>query len=69
MKHDFNFVNFDNVQMARWFTINNLTINDELKIKIDGHAGINGNIQIANIVLKYLISNKFISKNGSIKII
>jgi hypothetical protein len=69
LKHDFNFVKFDNVQMNRWFTINNLTINDELKIKIDGHAGVDGNIKIADVVLKYLIKNKFISKNDSIKII
>lgn len=69
LKNDFNFVNFDNMQMCAWFAKNKLTINDELGIKIDGHAGINGNIQIANIVLRYLISNKFISKKSSIKII
>jgi hypothetical protein len=69
LKHDFNFVNFDNMPMSSWFAKNNLTINDELGLKIDGHAGISGNIQIANIVLKYLISNKFISDKNLIKII
>lgn len=69
LKHDFNFVNFNNMQMVNWFTTNNLTISNELGIKIDGHAGLNGNIQISQIVLKYLINNKFIEKSDYIKII
>ena len=69
LKHNFNFVNFNNMQMVNWFTTNNLTISNELGIKIDGHAGLNGNIQISQIVLKYLINNKFIEKSDYIKII
>jgi hypothetical protein len=69
IKHDFNFVNFDNIQMQEWFIKNKLTINDELHVNIDGHAGIVGNELIANVVLKYLIKNNFISKIDSIKLI
>jgi hypothetical protein len=46
--------------MSDWFMENKLRIDDELKIKIDGHAGLNGNKEIANIVLKYLNKNKLI---------
>lgn len=60
LEHDFNFVSFGNLQMSDWFMENKLRIDDELKIKIDGHAGLNGNKEIANIVLKYLNKNKLI---------
>jgi len=69
LKHDFNFIPFGGFQMQQWFIANKLTINDELNTKIDGHAGIEGNKRIANIVLNYLYMNKFISKNESIKMI
>jgi hypothetical protein len=69
LKHDFNFVKFNNMQMQRWFVVNKLTINDELDTKLDGHAGIDGNEKIADIIINYLHKNKFISKNESIKII
>jgi hypothetical protein len=62
LKHDFNFISFGDVEMHRWFLINNLTINDELGITIDKHPGLSGNKKIADIVLNYLYNNKFISK-------
>lgn len=62
--HNFNFVKFDNFEMQEWFIKNKWTINDELGTKdVDGHAGINGNQQIANKILNYLYKNKIIDKN------
>jgi len=53
-KNNFDFVWFEGKQMADWFMESKLTISDELGIKSDGHAGIEGNIKIAEIILKYL---------------
>lgn len=58
LKTNLNFVDFDNIEMQYWFIENKLTINDELGIKIDGHAGLEGNVQISNKVLDYLYNNK-----------
>jgi GTPase SAR1 family protein len=53
-KNNFDFIWFEDKQMHIWFMESKLTISDELGIKIDGHAGIEGNIKIAEIILKYL---------------
>jgi hypothetical protein len=55
--HNFNFVNFDNFEMQRWFIENKWTINDELGSNVDGHAGIEGNQKIAKKILNYLYKN------------
>jgi len=68
-KNDYNFVKFDNMEMQEWFVINKLRINDELKEKVDGHAGIEGNRRIAQIILSYLYKQKLISKNESINLV
>ena len=57
-KDDFNFCFFENIEMQNWFRIRRLTINDELGVDIDGHAGINGNIEISKFVIDYI--NKII---------
>jgi hypothetical protein len=62
LKNDFNFISFGNMEMQKWFSVNNLTINDELGIVVDGHAGLDGNEKIADVVLNYLYNNKFITK-------
>ena len=60
LKHDFNFVSFDDELMHLWFAKNKLTINDELGVDVrDGHAGITGNQKIADIVLDYLNEKKY----------
>jgi hypothetical protein len=69
LKHDFKFISFGDKTMHRWFNFNKLTINDELGIDIDGHAGIVGNEKIADIVLNYLDDNKIYKKKNNIKII
>jgi hypothetical protein len=69
LKYDFKFVSFGDKTMHEWFTKNKLTINDELGIDIDGHAGIIGNEKIADIVLNYLDDNKIYKKKNNIKII
>jgi len=69
LKHDFNFIPFDDKLMHLWFSSNKLTINNELGIDIDGHAGIIGNEKIADIVLNYLDDNKIYKKKNNIKII
>jgi hypothetical protein len=61
LEHNFNFVHFENLKMEDWFIQNKLRIDDELKIKIDSHAGLDGNKQIADIILKYLYTKKFIN--------
>jgi hypothetical protein len=53
-KNDFDFVWFEGRQMYLWFMESGLTISDELGIQSDGHAGIEGNKKIAEIILKYL---------------
>jgi GTPase SAR1 family protein len=53
-KNNFDFIWFEDKQMYIWFMESKLTISDELGIKSDGHAGIKGNIKIAEIILKYL---------------
>lgn len=54
---NFNFCFFENIQMQHWFRINKLTINDELKMDIDGHAGVEGNKQISKFVIDYINKN------------
>jgi len=54
LKNDFDFIRFGNNQMYLWFTENGLTIQDELGVPSDGHAGIAGNEKIAEIILNYL---------------
>ena len=68
LKYNFHFVNFNNMQMQQWFSINKLTINDELNMKIDGHAGLHGNVKIANIVLDYLNKINFINTSENLPI-
>jgi hypothetical protein len=53
-KNDFDFVWFEGRQMYLWFMESGLTISDELGIPSDGHASIEGNKKIAEIILKYL---------------
>jgi hypothetical protein len=52
--NDFDFVWFEGKQMYIWFMESKLTISDELGIQSDGHASIEGNVKIAEIILKYL---------------
>jgi hypothetical protein len=69
LNHNLNFAPFDNKLMHQWFAENKLTINDELGMNVDGHAGISGNEKIADIVLSYLNDNKIYPKKNNIKII
>lgn len=59
--NEFDFISFSDIAMYVWFSENKMTINDELGINMDGHAGYYGNQKIANIVLDY-IRNKKLSK-------
>ncbi len=69
LEHDFNFISFGQYEMQEWFVMNRLRIDDELKVKIDGHAGVEGNKEIARIVLNYLYKSKFIKKNEFINLV
>jgi hypothetical protein len=40
--------------MEKWFRLKKLTIDDELDVKMDGHAGIEGNKQISKFVIDYI---------------
>jgi hypothetical protein len=62
LNYNFNFIDFNGEAMYVWFQENKLTINSELNIDIDGHAGYYGNQKIAEIVLNYLYDNKFLEK-------
>lgn len=62
-KKDFNFCFFENVEMSKWFNFRKLTINDELGMHIDGHAGIKGNKLISEIVINH-INNTILNKNN-----
>ena len=55
--NDYNFLFFDNKKMHHWIVDNKLTINDELGVKIDTHAGIVGNKKIASILSEYIKNN------------
>jgi len=55
--NDYNFLFFDNKKMHHWIVDNKLTINDELGVKIDAHAGIVGNKKIASILSEYIKNN------------
>ena len=55
--NDYNFLFFDNKKMHHWIVDNKLTINDELGVKIDTHAGIVGNEKIASILSEYIKNN------------
>jgi len=54
----FNFCFFENIEMHRWFKLNKLTIDDELGVNMDGHAGVDGNVKISKFVIDYI--NKII---------
>jgi hypothetical protein len=55
LKNDYNFLWFDNKKMHHWIDDNNLRISDELSIKIDRHAGIEGNKIISKKLEEYII--------------
>lgn len=59
LNNNFDFISFNNIPMYVWFSENKLTINDELNINMDGHAGYYGNQKIASIVLDYIKNKKF----------
>jgi len=53
--NEYQFCKFDdNYMMHSWFSENKLTISNELGIDIDGHAGIEGNKKIAEIIINYI---------------
>ncbi len=53
-EENYNICFLENVQMEKWFRLKKLTIDDELDVKMDGHAGIEGNKQISKFLIDYI---------------